>query len=406
MIKSKLIRVSGFVGIVWLIMMLPVIDFWGNASSFTAFAQNEVHETVKPAPAQQQRKEEPRVLTVEKSSVEEVPTVEIPVEKQQLIGVKTSEVSFKQVLQTIRTVGRIEVDEKKLATINIHFDAWIEKLYVDYVGKYVRKGDPLAEVYSHELFATQQEFINALKWGKQSGDVKDEKVSNMLIQDSEAIVEAAKQRLRLWDISDDQIRSIAESGKPVRNLTIYSPLNGYVIQKPAIQGMRILTGDKLFDIADLSTVWIISDIYEYELPSIHAGDMARISMSYFPGKEFTAVVDYVYPLIASETRTAKMRFSVPNPGGKLKPGMFTNVELKVNMGKKLVVPQEAVIDTGMRQIVYVDKGDGYFEPRNVVAGVGADGMVEILKGLKVKERVASAATFLIDSEARLKGIVK
>src|SRR5208283_3625237 len=190
MIKSKLIRVSGFVGIVWLIMMLPVIDFWGNASSFTAFAQNEVHETVKPAPAQQQRKEEPRVLTVEKSSVEEVPTVEIPVEKQQLIGVKTSEVSFKQVLQTIRTVGRIEVDEKKLATINIHFDAWIEKLYVDYVGKYVRKGDPLAEVYSHELFATQQEFINALKWGKQSGDVKDEKVSNMLIQDSEAIVEA------------------------------------------------------------------------------------------------------------------------------------------------------------------------------------------------------------------------
>jgi len=194
--------------------------------------------------------------------------------------------------------------------------------------------------------------------GKQSGDVKDEKISKMLAQDSESIVEAAKQRLRLWDISDDQIRSIAETGKPVRNLTIYSPLNGYVIQKPAIRGMRVLTGDKLFDIADLSTIWIISDIYEYELPSIQAGDTARISMSYFPGKEFTAVVDYVYPILASETRTAKVRFSVPNPGGQLKPGMFTNVELKVNMGKKLVVPQDAVIDTGMRQIVYVDKGMG------------------------------------------------
>ena len=408
MIKSKLIRISGFIGVAWLIMVLPVEDFLGNAGPRSAFAQHEGQGGGEPAtlaPAQQQ-KEEPKEPSAGKSSVEEVPMVEIPVEKQQLIGVKTSEVSFKQVQKTIRTVGRIEVDEKKLATINIHFDAWIEKLYVDYVGKYVRKGDPLAEVYSHELFATQQEFINALKWGKQSGDVKDEKISKMLAQDSESIVEAAKQRLRLWDISDDQIRSIAETGKPVRNLTIYSPLNGYVIQKPAIRGMRVLTGDKLFDIADLSTIWIISDIYEYELPSIHAGDTARISMSYFPGKEFTAVVDYVYPILASETRTAKVRFSVPNPGGQLKPGMFTNVELKVNMGKKLVVPQDAVIDTGMRQIVYVDKGNGYFEPRDVVAGVRAGGIVEILKGLKAKERVVSAATFLIDSEARLKGVVR
>jgi Cu(I)/Ag(I) efflux system membrane fusion protein len=274
------------------------------------------------------------------------------------------------------------------------------------VGKYVKKGDPLAEVYSPELFATQQEFINLIKWKVQSNDVKDEAINKMLTRDSDAIVEAAKRRLRLWDITDEQIKSIAESGKPMRTLTIYSPVNGTVIQKTAIQGMRVMPGEKLFDIADLSTVWIISDIYEYELPMIRAGDTAKISMSYFPGKEFTAVIDYVYPVLASETRTVKVRFSIPNPGGQLKPGMFTNVELKVNLGKRLVVPQDAVIDTGMRQIVYVDKGDGNFEPRDVVAGIRSDGMVEILKGLKEKERVATAATFLIDSEARLKGIVK
>jgi Cu(I)/Ag(I) efflux system membrane fusion protein len=360
----------------------------------------------KVEPSKESPKEQPKKATTEQAAVEEVPTVEISLEKQQLIGVKTAAVSTKPVRQTIRTVGRIEYDEKKLATINVKFESWIEKLHVDYVGKYVKKGDPLAEVYSPELFATQQEFINLMKWKGQSSEVKDETINKMLARDSDAIVEAAKQRLRLWNITDEQIKSIAESGKPARTLTIYSPVNGTVIQKTAIQGMRVMPGDKLFDIADLSTVWIISDIYEYELPTIHAGDTAKISMSYFPGKEFMAVIDYVYPVLASETRTTKVRFSIPNPGGQLKPGMFTNVELKVNMGKRLVVPQDAVIDTGMRQIVYVDKGEGNFEPRNVVAGIRSDGMVEILKGLKEKERVATAATFLIDSEARLKGIVK
>jgi Cu(I)/Ag(I) efflux system membrane fusion protein len=277
---------------------------------------------------------------------------------------------------------------------------------VDYAGRYVRKGEPLAEVYSPELFATQQEFINLLKWTKQGSEVKDQNVAHMLARDSESIVEAAKQRLRLLDISDDQIKMIAESGKPIRTLTISSPVNGYVIQKSALQGMRVMPGEKLFDIAELSTVWVIADIYENELPLIHTGDRATISLSYFPGKKVTAVIDYVYPVLAGDTRTAKVRFSIPNPGGRLKPQMFTNVEINVAMGRKLAIPEDAVIDTGTRQIVYVDKGDGYFEPRDVVVGFRSDGFVEILKGLKAKERVATAATFLIDSEARLKGIVK
>jgi membrane fusion protein, copper/silver efflux system len=384
-----------------------------------AMAQHAGHGNTPPPSEQPQQpkkqselskelptKEQPKKETMEKPAAEETPTVEIPLEKQQLIGVKTAAVSIKSIRQTIRTVGRIEYDERKLATINLKFEGWIEKLHVDYVGKYVKKGDPLAEIYSPELFATQQEFINLMKWKKQGSEVKDETINKMLTRDADAIVEAAKQRLRLWNITDEQIETIAASGKPARTMTIYSPINGTVIQKAAIQGMRVMPGEKLFDIADLSTVWVVSDIYEYELPMIHVGATAKIAMSYFPGKAYTAVIDYINPVLAGETRTAKVRFSLPNAHGQLKPQMFTNVEIQVSRGRHMVIPEDAIIDTGTRQMVYVDKGDGYFEPRDVVVGIRSDGMIEVLKGLKAKERVATSATFLIDSEARLKGIVK
>jgi Cu(I)/Ag(I) efflux system membrane fusion protein len=335
----------------------------------------------------------------------EAPTVEIPPEKQQLIGVKTALVSVRSLDKVIRTVGRIEYDEKRLATINTKFEGWIEKLHVDYTGKYVKKGEPLAEIYSPELMATQQEFLNVLKWSRQSATgTQQSGVGAMLSKDAESIVEAAKQRLRLWDISDEQIRKIGESGKPIRTLILYSPVNGYVVQKMAIKGMRVMPGEKLFDIADLSTVWIISDIYEYELPMIKVGGTAKISLSYFPGKEFSSRIDYVYPTLSGETRTAKVRFSIPNPGGKLMPQMFTNVEVKIKLGDKLAIPDDAIIDTGTRQIVYVDKGEGLFEPREVMLGARAEGFREVLMGLKAGEKVAASATFLIDSEAQLKGV--
>jgi len=337
-------------------------------------------------------------------AAEETPTVEIPTEKQQLMGVKTTEVAVRPLEKIIRTVGRVEYDEKRLATVNTKFEGWIEKLYVDYTGMHVKKGEPLAELYSPELIATQQEFINVLRWAKQGRDVKNDNIHKMLSSDADTIVEAAKQRLRLWDISEAQIKKIEETGRPVRTLTLYSPVNGYVVQKMALQGMRVMPGEKLFDVADLSTVWIISDIYEYELPLIKVGDTARLYLSYFPGKEFRSRIDYVYPTLSGETRTAKVRFTIPNSGAQLKPQMFTNVEVKIILGKRLAIPDDAVIDTGTRQIVYVDKGEGNFEPREVMLGIRAEGFREVLKGLKAGERVASAATFLIDSEAQLKNV--
>ncbi|MHB9097539.1 MAG: efflux RND transporter periplasmic adaptor subunit [Syntrophales bacterium] len=360
-------------------------------------AAGHQHEAVPPP---SETKEAP----AQAAQPEEAPTVEIPTDKQQMIGVRTVKAAIQPMNRVIRTVGRIEFDEKKLATANTKIEGWIEKLHVDYVGRYVRKGEPLAEIFSPELVATQQEFLNILRWANQGKGVKDERTAMLLVKDAQTLLEAAKERLRLWDISDEQIQKIETTGKPIRTLTIYSPASGYVTQKMAVQGMRVMAGEKLFDIVDLSSVWIVADIYEYELPLIKVGQTARIGLSYFPGKEFSSRVDYIYPSLASDTRTAKVRFTIPNPDGVLKPQMFTNVEIKINLGNRLAVPSEAVIDTGVRQIAYIDKGDGNFEPREVTTGLKVDDLVEVTGGIKAGEKVASSANFLIDSEAQLKGV--
>jgi Cu(I)/Ag(I) efflux system membrane fusion protein len=348
---------------------------------------------------------------------EERPAVEIPPEKQQLIGVKKVEATVRPLEKVIRTIGRIEYDETKLVTVNSKVEGWIEKLYVDYTGRYVKKGEPLAEIYSPELFATQLEYLNLLKW-KQDKSHRFQRnlefrwgdrygtTGQMITFDLEAMIQVAQQRMKFWDITEDQIKELEIEGKPKMTFTLRSPAGGFVIQKPAIQGKRFEVGEKLFDLADLSNLWVISDIYVYELSLIKVGQPAKISLSFLPGKEFTSKVDYIYPLLAGETRTAKVRFIIPNPGGQLKPQMFTNVEIKIDLGKRLVIPEDAVIDTGTRKVVYVDKGEGYFEPREVVLGLQGEGVVEVTKGLRAGEKVAAAANFLIDSEAKLKGVVQ
>ncbi len=357
----------------------------------------------KPQAAETSSKEQPG---------EETPTIEIPLEKQQLIGVRLAKASVQPLEKIIRTVGKIEYDERRLTTVNTKIEGWIEKLYVNFTGVYVKKGERLADIYSPELWATQQEFINLVRWAKSAdrkalrtaGTGAEPDLAAMLKRDAELTLDAARQRLRLWDISDDQIKKIEESEKPIRTLTIYSPVSGYVLQKYAVQGMKVMGGEKLFDVSDLSNVWVIADIYEYELPSIRTGETAKIRLSYFPAKEFSSRIEFVSPALSSETRTAKVRFSIPNHGGQLKPQMFTDVQLKINLGNRLAVPDEAVIDTGLRQIVYVDKGEGVFEPRQVTTGVRGEKMIEVSSGLKAGDRIASSANFLIDSEAKLKGV--
>jgi len=391
----------------------------------TLHAQGHAGHTAPPAAAEKPKAAAPQATAppaaVQKApAVQEAPQVEISPELQQRIGVKTVKVALKPIQKTIRTVGRIEADERSQATVNTKIEGWIEKLYVDYTGRYVKKGEPLAEIYSPELLATQQEFINTKKWaGKQATKTSLEghdhsvqaeapapvsSLKQMLEKDATATLEAARQRLRLWDISEVQIKKIEETGQPVRTLTLYSPVSGYITQKMAVQGMRVMPGEKLFDVADFSHVWIIADIYEYELSAIRIGQPVKITLSSFPGREWASRIDYIYPVFSADTRTAKVRLTLPNPGGQLKPQMFTNVEIRIDLGRKLTIPDSAVIDTGKGQVVYVDRGNGSFEPREVQTGVRADGVVEVLRGLKMGEKVASSANFLIDSEAQLKGV--
>jgi Cu(I)/Ag(I) efflux system membrane fusion protein len=379
-------------------------------SATPAVEKPKAAATQTKAPSQEQQEQ----------AMQETPQVEIAPELQQRIGVKTVKAVVKPIQKTIRTVGRIEIDERKLATVNTKIEGWIEKLHVDYTGRYVKRGEPLAEIYSPELLATQQEFINAKKWaGKQIIKTPQEGhdhgvrtgqpvpvsgLKQMLEKDASATLEAARQRLRLWDISEEQIKKIEQTGQPVRTLTLYSPVSGYITQKMAVQGMKVMPGEKLFDVADFSHVWIIADIYEYELSTIRVGQPVKITLSYFPGRQWASRIDYIYPVFSADTRTAKVRLTLANPDGRLKPQMFTNVEVRISLGRKLTIPDSAVIDTGRGQVVYVDRGNGAFEPREVQTGVRADGAVEILRGLKTGEKVASSANFLIDSEAQLKGV--
>ncbi|HNY49182.1 MAG TPA: efflux RND transporter periplasmic adaptor subunit [Smithella sp.] len=392
LMKLRNLFVSGYLA---LVIAVPVM------------AQTHSHSTESAkSPADQQS--QPAV-----PSDQDVPQVEISADQQKLIGVKTVKAAVMPVKKVIRTVGRVEVDESRQATINAKTEGWIEKLYVSTTGSYVAKGEKIAEIYSPELLATQQEFLTALKWAKDMEAAHSEagqttssasELNKMLARDAAATLEAARQRLLLWDVSPAQIRQIEKTGKAFRTLTLYAPVSGYVTQKMVISGMKIMPGEKILDIADLSGLWVVADVYEYELPLVKVGNQATITLASLPGVELTSKIDYIYPDLSAQTRTVKVRLKLSNSSRQLKPQMFTNVEIKINLGNKLVIPESAVLDTGKAMVVYVDLGNDVFEPREVKTGIKSDGYVEVLRGLRSGEKVVAAANFLIDSEAQLKGI--
>jgi Cu(I)/Ag(I) efflux system membrane fusion protein len=328
-------------------------------------------------------------------------TVQISPERQQLIGVKFGTVEIKSLEKVIRTVGRVDYDEKRIVTVSPKIGGWIEDLYVDFTGRFVKQGDPLLTIYSPELVSTQEEYLLALRAKKSLAKSPFPEVAGS----GESLAESAKRRLKLWDISDDQIKALEETGQSTKTLTLYSPFSGFVLEKSAYKGMNVMPGVALFKLADLSVVWLYADIYEYELPSIRLGQQASIQLSYTPGETFTGKAIYIYPSLNPETRTAKVRFEIPNSHGRLKPEMYANVEIKVHLGQKLAVPEGAIIDTGVRQLAIIDKGNGYFEPREVKVGSKVDNYYEVIKGLKAGERVVTSANFLIDSESKLKEAV-
>jgi len=370
------------------------------------WGETQVKHEVKKADPKAAEDLDMSKMTVETLKKQGVKMTEIPSEavyvspeRQQISGVRYGRVEYRNLERIIRTVGRMEFDEKKISSINPKIGGWIDELYVDYTGKMVRKGQPLLSIYSPELVSAQEEVLLALKAKKilSASPISD------VAEGGDRLLQGARRRLLLWDITPKQLETLEQTGEIKKHMVLYSPVDGFVMEKMAFKGMSIMPGAALFKIGDLSTIWVIADIYEFELPFIKIGDKAQISLAYFPGETFEGTATYIYPSLDPKTRTAKVRFDLPNPEFKLKPEMWANVELKIPLGRKLVVPEDAVMDSGTMQMVFIDRGQGHFESRHIEVGSRVQGYYEVLSGLREGEKVVTSANFLIDSESKLSG---
>ncbi len=317
----------------------------------------------------------------------------------QNIGVKTAVVERRPLSRTVRTVGRVDYNETRMTDVNTKVMGWVEKLFVNYTGQSVVKGQPLLELYSPELVAAQEEYLTALDYHRRLAESASEEIAAGAMD----LLRSAKQRLLYWDILESQIAELERTRQVERTMTIHSPQEGVVVHKAVFDGAHIKVGQHLYRIGDLSQVWVYADIYEYELPWIEVGQEAEVELSYEPGKTFRGKVTYIYPFLESKTRTVKVRMAFPNPEMKLKPEMYANVKIRPMVSRDaVVVPTQAVIRSGERNVIILDLDEGRFLPREVVLGVEANGFTEVIEGLGEGERIVTSAQFLIDSESNLK----
>ncbi len=318
----------------------------------------------------------------------------------QNIGIRVSPIISGPVVRTIRTVGTVAFDETAMRDVNIKVGGWIEKLYVDSLGAPVKKGEPLFELYSPELYAAQEEYL--LAW-KNRNKVGADFVPDAA-QGAKDLLSSSRTKLEYFDITAKQISELQERGTPAKTMTLRSPHDGVVIAKHATEGMKVDSGMQVYRIADLSKVWAMVTLYEYQLPYVEVGQSATMSLSYLPGQRFEGKVIYIYPYLSDKTRQVDVRLEFDNTAGLLKPGMYATVELHSTLARdRTLAPRSAIIDTGERKVAFVSLGEGRFEPRNVQTGAEAqDGMIEVLDGLKPGEKVVTSGQFLIDSEANVR----
>lgn len=327
--------------------------------------------------------------------------IRISTEKVQKLGVRTEPAELRSLDRSLRVAGRVEIDERRSFTISPKFEGYVERLHVNVTGQPVAKGQPLFEVYSPELVSAQREYQIAAQGVEALKDAGAEAQAGM-----RQLAESSLARLRNWDIPEDEIRALARSGASRRTLGFRSPVSGVIIEKKAVQGMRFMPGEVLYQVADLSSVWVLADVFEQDIGQVRIGGPARVRINAYPDKIFEGRISYVYPTLNAENRTVPVRVELPNPGQLLKPAMFAQLELPVGVGRQvLAVPDSALIDSGTRQIVLVARGEGRFEPREVKPGARGTHHVEILDGLRAGEQVVVAANFLIDAESNLKAAI-
>lgn len=328
-------------------------------------------------------------------------TLIISPKRLQSIGVTFEPAKRQAVDHVIRTVGRVEVDERLLSRVTIKLEGWVDKLFVNFTGEHVRQGQKLFTLYSPELLATQEEYLIALDSSRTLGKSEFPEVAT----GAQALLAASRRRLLLWDIEPHHIQDLERTGEVLITLPIHAPRNGTVINKTAVVGLHTKPGDELYTIADLSRIWIMGDIYEYEMPLVAIGQSATVTLSYVPDMKLQARISFIHPTIDLQTRTVKVRFELDNPGEKLKPGMYANLELKIPLGVRLIVPKDAVLESGERQIIFIHLGGGRLEWRKVKIGQRSGDWLEVLEGVAEGEHVVTSANFLIDSESQLKAAI-
>jgi membrane fusion protein, copper/silver efflux system len=330
-------------------------------------------------------------------------TVKISLDKVQLLGVRTEPAAQRELKRALQAVGTIQANERLLYKVTPRFEGWIEKLHVNTTGQQVKRAEPLMAVYSPELVTAQEEYLIALR------AIEGSRASG---PDAQAVMQrmadGVLRRLRNWGIAESELETLRKEGKVRQLLTYRSPASGVVLQKPSVQGMRFMPGETLYEIADLSSVWLVAEVFERDLGLVKLGQPARLRILAYPEREFAGKVVFVSPTLEAETRTARVRIELANPGGVLKPAMYGSVELAAGhaRGRVLAIPDSAVLDSGKRQVVLVQRGEGLFEPRDVKLGMRADGYVEVLDGVAAGDPVVVRANFLIDAESNLKAALQ
>ncbi len=327
--------------------------------------------------------------------------IRISTEKVQKLGVRTEVASMRLLGRTVRAAGRIEPDERRMFTISPKFEGYVERLHVNVTGQPVSKGQPLFEVYSPELVSAQREYTIAVQGIQAMKDAGPDAQASM-----KQLAESALVRLRNWDFSPEQVAALVGSGQASRTITFRSPVSGLITEKKAVQGMRFMPGEALYQVTDLSAVWVVADVFEQDIALVKAGAMAKVKINAYPNQLFEGRITYIYPTMKAETRTVAVRVELANSHHLLKPAMFAQLELAVG-GKApvLTVPDSAVIDSGTRRIVLVQVMEGRFEPREVELGGRTENYAEVLKGVQEGEQVVVAANFLIDAESNLKAAI-
>ena len=323
--------------------------------------------------------------------------VRISPQRLQSIGAKSGEVVRKVVEDEIRTTGNVAVDETRLAYVQVRFSGYIQKVFVNATYQYVREGDPLFTIYSPDLVATEREYLVA----KQNQQRVAQSTVPRVAEGAISLLAAAAERLKQWGVPQQEIARLESTGQVQQELQINSPVSGHIIERNALPSVFVQPETRIYTVADLSTVWVFAEVFQNDLARVKVGDRATIAVNTYPDRNFEGRVDFIYPQVDMATRTARVRLVVPNPGLRLSPGMFVNILLKVLMGRQLVIPATGVLQSGTRQTAFVDRGDGYLEPRQIELGprVGDDFIV--LKGLQAGERIITSANFLIDSESQL-----